>query len=116
MYRPAKSNQMTTSMQLLVPKKPTETVLGVAKKEYVDDLTFSCNFSTYGGTESVSNDVLSVIDTAEVICWYNPRITSGCRVRLLSNNAEYEIVGEPENLEMRNMLMQFKIRRVKGGA
>ena len=114
MFRPAKSNQMTTSLQLLIPK--TETVLGVTKKTYVEDFTFSCNFATYGGTESVSNDVLSVIDTAEIVCWYNPRITSDCRVRRLSDKAEFEIIGEPENLEMRNMLMQFKVRRVKGGA
>ena len=114
MFRPAKANQMTTSMQLLIPK--TETVLGVAKKTYTEDLTFSCNFATYGGTESVSNDVLSVIDTTEIVCWYNPRIKSDCRVRRLSDKAEFEIIGEPENLEMRNMLMQFKVRRVKGGA
>ena len=113
MFRPSKANQMTTSLQLLIPT--TETVLGVTKKIYKEDLTFSCNFSTYGGTESVSNDVLSVIDTAEIVCWYNPRITSDCRVRRLSDKAEFEIIGEPENLEMRNMLLQFKIRRVKGG-
>ena len=113
MFRPAKSNQMTTSLQLLIPK--TETVLGVTKKIYVEDFTFSCNFSTYGGTESVSNDILSVIDTAEVVCWYNPRIMSDCRVKKLDNGAVYDIIGEPENLENRNMLMQFKIRRVKGG-
>lgn len=114
MIRLAKSNQMTTSMQLLVPK--VETVLGVAKKTYAEDMTFSCNFSTYGGTESVSNNVLSVIDTAEIVCWYNPRITSDCRVRRLSDKADFEIIGTPENLEMRNMLMKFKVRRAKGGA
>ena len=114
MKRLSKSNQMTTSLQLLIPT--TETAFGVAKKIYVDDMIFSCNFSTYGGTESVSNDILSVIDTAEIVCWYNPRITSDCRVRRLSDKAEFEIIGEPENIEMRNMLLKFKIRRVKGGA
>lgn len=113
MFRPAKANQMTTSMQLLIPK--TESILGVDKKTYTEDITFSCNFATYGGTESVSNDVLSVIDTAEIICWFNPRIKSNCRVKRLSDGAVYDIIGEPENLEMRNMLLQFKIRRVKGG-
>lgn len=113
MFRPAKANQMTTSMQLLTPK--TENILGVDKKTFSEDMTFSCNFSTYGGTESVSNDVLSVIDTAEITCWYNPRIKGDCRVKRLSDGAVYEIIGEPENLEMRNMLLKFKIKRVKGG-
>lgn len=114
MFKPTKANQMTTPLQLLAPK--VETILGVAKKTYVDDFIFSCNFSTYGGTESVSNNMLSVIDTADILCWYDPRIKSDCRVRRLSDNAEYDILGEPENLEGRNMLMKFKIRRVKGGA
>jgi hypothetical protein len=34
----------------------------------------------------------------------------------LSDGAVYDIIGEPENLEMRNMFLKFKIRRVKGGA
>lgn len=114
MFRPAKANQMRTSLQLLVPT--TEKSYGVEKKVYAEDMTFSCNFSSYGGTESVSNDILSVIDTAQVVCWYNPRITSDCRVKKLENGAVYDIIGEPENLEDNNMLMQFKIRRVKGGA
>lgn len=114
MKRLAKANQMTTSLQLLIPT--IETAFGVAKKTYVYDFIFSCNFSTYGGTESVSNDILSVIDTAEIICWFNPRITSDCRVKKLDNGAVYDIIGDPENLEGRNMLMKFKVRRIKGGA
>lgn len=114
MRKPTKANQMTTSMQLLIPK--VETVLGVAKKTYTEDMTFSANFSTYGGTESVSNDILSVIDTATIVCWYNPRIKSDCRVKKMDSGAVYDVIGEPENLEGRNMLMQFKVQRVKGGA
>ena len=114
MFRPNKSNQMTTSLQLLVPTA-TDT-LGVHSKTYTESFTFSCNFSTYGGTESVSNDVLSIIDTAEVVCWFNPNIKSGCRVKRLSDGAIYDIIGDPENIEMRNMILQFKVRRVKGGA
>lgn len=114
MYRPASAAQMTTPMRLQVPK--VTSVLGVAKKEYTDGDVIMCNFKTYGGTESVVNDVLSVIDTAQITCWYRPDIKSDCRLKRLSDGAVFEILGEPENLEQRNQILYFKIRRVKGGA
>ena len=99
---------------LLVPT--TTTVLGVSKKTYEQDgIVRFCNFSTYGGTESESNGLLTVEDTAQVVTWYEPDITSGCRLLLLESGAVYDIIGEPENIELRNQDMTFKVRRVKGG-
>ena len=114
MLNPTSSNQMTTAMMLQIPK--TETILGVSKKTYIDAYQVMTNFKTYGGTESISNDVISVIDTAQITCIYDPKIKSDCRLKRLSDNAIFEILGEPENLEMRNQIMFFKIRRVKGQA
>lgn len=114
MYRPASAAQMTTAMRLQVPT--SKTVYGVAQKTYTDSDVIMCNFKTYGGTEAVSNDVLSVIDTAQITCWYRPDIKSNCRLKRLSDGAVFEILGEPENLEMRNQILYFKVRRVKGGA
>jgi hypothetical protein len=34
----------------------------------------------------------------------------------LSDGAVFDILGEPENIEMRNQFLKFKVRRVKGGA
>ncbi len=114
MLRPTSAAQMTTPMRLQVPT--STTVMGVVKKDYTDGDVIMCNFKTYGGTESVSNDVLSVIDTAQITCWYRPDIKSDCRLKRLSDGAVFEILGEPENLEQRNQILYFKIRRVKGGA
>lgn len=114
MYRPTSANQMTTAMQLQIPKNTM--AYGVSKKTYTDGDVIMCNFKTYGGTESVSNDILSVIDTAQITCWYRPDIKSDCRLKRLTDGAVYEILGEPENLEQRNQILSFKIRRVKGGA
>ncbi len=114
MLKPSSANQMITPMQVQIPK--TETVLGVAKKTYVDDEVIMVNFKTYGGTESVNNDILSVIDTAQITCWYSPKIKSDCRLKRLDDGAIFEILGEPENLEMRYQILYFKIRRVKGKA
>lgn len=114
MLRPASASQMTTAMCLQVPTYTD--VLGVTKKTYTDGDVIMCNFKTYGGTESVVNDVLSVIDTAQITCWYRPDIKSECRLKRLSDGAVFDILGEPENLEQRNQILYFKIRRVKGGA
>lgn len=114
MLRPTSSYQMTTPMRLQTPVVKTE--LGVATKEWADGDVILCNFKTYGGTESVSNDVISVIDTAQITCWFRPDIKSDCRLVRLSDGAAFEIIGEPENLEARNQILYFKVRRAKGGA
>ena len=92
----------------------TERVLGVTAKTYnkIDDIF--CSFKTYGGTETTSNGITVVSDTAEVETWYRPDITSSSVIKL--NNKTYEVIGEPENIEMRNQFMKFKVQAVRGGA
>lgn len=115
MRRLAKGAQKTTPYMRLVAK--SERVNGVTVKTYdPDGVTRFCNFSTYGGTEQVVNGVLTVEDTAQMVTWYEPDITSADRIRLLETGTDYEIIGEPENIELRKQEMQFKVRRVKGGA
>lgn len=114
MYRPSSANQMTTAMQLQIPVISTE--YGVATKSFTDGDMIFCNFKTYGGTESTSNDIFSVFDTAQITCWYRPDIKANCRLKRMSDGAVFEIIGEPENLEMRNQILYFKVERVKGGA
>lgn len=115
MYRPTEAAQMTTAMRLQTPT--SKRVNGVLVKEYTDvpDIVF-VNFKTFGGTERLNNDVYIVEDTAQIVCWYRPDIKADCRMVRLADGAVYDIIGEPENLEMRNMFLKFKIRRVKGGA
>jgi hypothetical protein len=115
MYRPSEAAQMTTVMRLQQPAIVKD--FGVSKKVWQDsNLVIRCNFKSYGGTEKVSNDILSVEDTAQIVCWYHPDIKDECRLVRLSDNAVFEILGEPENIELRNQFLKFKIRRIKGGA
>lgn len=115
MKRLAKGAQKTTPFMRLVMH--SERVNGVTVKTYdPDGIVRLCNFSTYGGTEQVNNGILTVEDTAQVVTWYEPDITSADRIRLLESGAEYEIIGEPEDIELRRQEMQFRVRRVKGGA
>lgn len=107
---------MTTPLRLQVPKYAS--LNGVRQKTYEDaEGVIMANFKTYGGTERTSNDVYVVEDTADVVTWFRPDITAGCRVVLLDSpdGATYDIIGTPEDIEQRHMVMKFKCKRVKGG-
>ena len=123
MYRPSEAAQMTPPLLLQVPESVSS--YGVSRKSWKTvDGVIMANFKTYGGTEKTDNGVLSVEDTAQIACWYRPDIRSDCRlIRLADGNDEkgnwkaaFEILGEPENIEMRNQFLKFKVRRIKGGA
>lgn len=104
----------TVAIELL---KPTmATVKGVPTKTFPSTgIHLNCSFKTYGGTETTENDLYSVIDTANVETWYRPDITSDCRIKVLETGCEYEIIGKPENIDMRHQFMRFKVRAIEGG-
>ena len=90
------------------------TVKGSSKKSYINAGEIYCSFRTFGGTETTTNGALTVENTAVVDTWYNPEITADCRV-ITADGGTYEILGTPENIEMRNQFMRFKIREIRGG-
>ena len=77
---------------------------------------FFGSFKTYGGTEKNVNGVYSIEDTANIETWYKPDIKANCRIAVANTEAIYDILGEPENINMRNQFLKFKVKRVKGGA
>lgn len=113
MYKPTTS--FTVPMQLLIPE--WKTIAGVRKKVYPEtgELIYG-NFRTFGGTETTVNDVYGVESTATIETWYRPDIKSDCVILLLATNERYEILGQPENIEMRNMFLKFKVRLIGGKA
>lgn len=114
-YRP--SLPFSVPLVLLVPT--VTNVSGVRKKTFpavADGLPFYGTFKTYGGTERDVNGVYSIEDTANIETWYRPDIKSDCRIAIAGTDAVYDVIGEPENIEMRNQFLVFKVSRVKGGA
>lgn len=105
----------STAISLLIPEYTY--VKGVKKKTYpASGIALNCSFKTYGGTESNVNGLLSVIDTATVETWFRPDIKPDCRILILATGEVYEVIGKPENIDMRNQFLRFKVRAVEGGA
>lgn len=113
-YRPALP--FTTAFLLLTPAY--ETIKGVRVKKYPEtsDTVFYASFKTYGGTERMINGLYCIEDTANVETWYRPDIKADCRICIADTDAVYDIISEPENINMRGQFLKFKVRRVKGGA
>ena len=62
------------------------------------------------------NGLYSVENTAVIETWYRPDIKSDCRIGVPQTGEIYEILGQPENIEMRNQYLKIKVRQIKGGA
>ena len=111
------SAPLNVPLMLLIPRY--ETVYGVEKKVYPatqDGILIYGNFRTYGGTERDVNGLYSIENTAIIETWFRPDIKSNCRIAVAGTGAVYDILGEPENIAMRNQYLKFKVIEVKGGA
>lgn len=87
-------------------------VNGVTKKQYSNGIRINAAVQSFGGTEITANNLYVIEDTAQVTTWYRPDIKSDCKIEI--NKKTYEILGEPENINLRNQFITFKIRRIKG--
>lgn len=104
------------STAIMLMRPTYSTVKGVEVKTFENAGIINVSFKAFGGTEQMTNDLYEVIDTAYVETWYRPDITSDCRIRVMQTGRTYDILGEVENIDMRNQYAKFKVRAVKGGA
>ena len=113
-YEP--SLPFATPVYLLKPKYVDKK--GVSVKTFpeptADDLLY-VNFKTYGGTETTINGTYALLNTAVIETWYRPDIKADCRIRLM-DGSNYDVKGKPENINMRNQFIKFKVEAVEGGA
>lgn len=110
MFRPKGIDELRTPAELLVPTYSRYN--GVKKKSFPDrGIPMFVNFKSKGGTESVVNGVYSVINTADIETWFDPRIKSDCAFRIGSD--VYQIKGDPEIL---TPYIIVKTEKVSGGA
>ena len=112
MYKPS----FPYNVQAQVLTATTKKINGVTTKTFVEGVMFRCSCKAYGGTEKIINDKYVIEDTQIIETWFNPDITSNCRIKLLDDNSEWEIISPPENIDRLNKWTKFKVKRVKGGA
>lgn len=116
MARRYKAQQpFTVAMKLLVPT--STMVKGVKQKVYSEpeksELLFG-RFRTFGGTENFSNEVYTIFNTATIDTWYNPNIKTDCLIYICETGEKYQIISEPEDIDMRHQFLQFKVQKVGG--
>lgn len=111
-YKPNGYQQLSTPVKLY--GVTTEKKLGqvVKTKQYID--LIYCNVKSYGGTNVVIGNEYRIEDTLDLVTWYRPDITGNCAVEI--NGAMYEVIGAPENVEMRNIWIKLKVKRVANGS
>lgn len=105
------------AMKILVPIE--QSVYGVEKKTFSDPETselFYGSFRTFGGTENVQDGLFTLINTATINTWYRPDIKSDYRIYICETGQAYDVVGDPEDIEMRHQYLQIKVRKVGGKA
>lgn len=90
-------------------------VNGVWVKSRAEGRTLLCSFRTFGGTESEKDGRIAVEDTAVVETWFAPDLTAGIALRM-GDGSEWEVLGTPEDVEMRHQWTRMKVRRLQGGA
>jgi hypothetical protein len=110
MFKP-NSQQFTTAIRL--QHRVIVDVNGADEISYVSstDINF-CNWKGLGGSESTESGALVVMDTATLTMWFDPSISE--KDRILLNDIEtlaYEVINA-ENVEMRNMYLMVKVKRV----
>lgn len=114
-YRPQEIQELRTPVKLLIPSGSSR-YSGVTRQTYPSDGdVIFVNWKSYGGTETTINGVYSILDTAVVTTWYRPDIAANCRI-LREDGAIYEIMSEPEDVDLAHRYLRFKVQRVKGGA
>ena len=112
MYKP----NLPFNVPALILTATTTLINGIPTKEYAAGDTIFVSAKSYGGTEKIINDKYVIEDTMVCETWYHPGITSDCRIRLLDDDSEWEILNSPEDIDRMHQYLKFKLKRIGGGS
>lgn len=112
MFKPANVRDFNT---LAIHKKPkTEVVYGRTVKTYEDNGNLKGLFKLKGTSEINANGILVVNDKTSFITWWKKDLESGDVLTI--NGVDYEIIGTPENVELRGRYAIINLNKIGGGA
>lgn len=112
MYKPANVREFITPA---VHKKATVTTVdNRAVKTYTDLGTVRGKFKQKGTAETNANGLTVINEKTTFITWYKADFTAADIITI--GGVDFEIVGHPENVEMRNRYVILTLERISGGA
>jgi len=112
MYKPANIRQFVTPA--VYKTANTETINGHTQKTYSVVRTIKGEFKQKNTSELNANGVVIVEVKTTFTTWWSNNLKA--QDILTINNIDYEIVGEPENVEQRSRYAVLTLRLIKGGA
>lgn len=112
MFKPAKIRDFNT---LAVHKKPmVERVNGRSQKTFVASGNLKGLFKLKGTSEINANGILVVNDKTSFMTWWKNDLSSGDILTI--GGVDYEIIGTPENVELRGRYAVINLEKIGGGA
>lgn len=112
MYKPANLREFVTPA---VHKKATEkTVDNQPIKTYTEAGTVRGKFKQKGTAETNANGLTLINEKTTFITWYKADFAAADILTI--NGVDFEIIGTPENVEMRNRYSVITLERIGGGA
>ena len=112
MYKPANIREFITPA--VHKKAVNEVVNGRLTKDYEIVGTLRGKFKQKGCAEIGVNGLTVVNDKTSFITWYKSDIEAADVLTI--NGIDYEIIGTPENVEMRGRYTVLNLERISGGA
>lgn len=112
MYKPANIREFVTPA--IYKQATSETEEGRTQSVYKEVGIVRGKFKQKGTAETQANGLTIVNDKTTFITWYKADFKAADILTI--NGADFEIVGTPENVEMRNRYSVITLERISGGA
>jgi hypothetical protein len=114
MYKPSNIREFVTPA---VHKKATETTVNNrTRKELVEVGTARGKFKQKGTAETNANGLTVINEKTTFTTWFKKINPYEAKDILTIGGIDYEIIGVPENVEMRSRYAIITLERIGGGA
>ena len=112
MYKPARISEFVT----IATQKRTETELvnGRTVKKVVSIATLRGKFKQKSTGEVFANGVRAVNESITFTTWWKDDLKAGDILTI--NGVDFQVEGNPENVEMRSRYAVLALTRIEGGA
>jgi len=112
MYRPAPIREFVTPA--IYKSMEVATVNGRQQKQIVKTFSVRGKFKQTGTSELNANGLVVVSYKTEFITWWKDDFKAGDHITI--NGIEFQVYGNPENVEMRGRYAVLTLKKLEGGA